>query len=173
VEGEDFPTDEGFETNTDSMEFFIFISVILVVVGVMLFLTRISFEARKERLENLYSSLLSDMNIDLSEHTITPQNIQDITKSMLYFSDEVSLLARLSKNTSLDNQRWLVDIIEAFNTSLKLWMSRHEDELLLQQREIQGQIHTTDTQTGKAALELASKRLDSEKNTLEKLLTLV
>jgi hypothetical protein len=145
----------------------IFILFIAIIIGGVLWLSKPSFEVRKSRLINLYSSVLSDMNMDFRDNTIWAVNITNITGSIRYFADEVNQLQTLVLKQNQENQKWLIDLMQEFTTNLHLWIERHASELQILDSTIQT-IETSDIWE-QSALELASKRLESHIQLLEKI----
>lgn len=145
----------------------IFILFIAIIVGGVLWLSKPSFAVRKDRLMNLYSSVLSDMNMDFRDANIWAVNIGNITESIRHFADEVSQLQALVLKQNPENQKWFIDLIQEFTTHLHLWIERHASELQIIDSTIQT-IKTSDIWE-QSALKLASKRLESHIQLLEKI----
>ena len=139
----------------------------IILIGVVIFLlSKPAIEKQKSRLMNLYSSVLSDMNLDYRDSTIWAVNIVEISKSIINFSKEIDIINDTIKNEKPEDQKWLIDIIEEFTRELHLWIDRHESEL----EWIQENIATfqTEDSTAKSVLKLASKRLESHIELLKK-----
>ncbi len=116
---------------------------------------------------HLYSSLISDMNLDFKSADIGAINISEISKSILNFSNEIEVMSKMAKDQSKEDQKWLLDIVEEFSSHLQLWIDRHESELTVVENTIEG-IETQDAWQ-KWALKLASKRLESHIQVLAQL----
>ncbi len=125
------------------MEFFIFLSVICGISLTIIFLSKPDFSRRKVRLMHLYSSLISDMNLDFKSADIGAINISEISKSILNFSNEIEVMSKMAKDQSKEDQKWLLDIVEEFSSHLQLWIDRHESELTVVENTIEG-IETQD-----------------------------
>jgi hypothetical protein len=105
--------------------FIVFVSVIVLVFV----FAKPNISERKTRLMNLYSSVLSDMNMDYRDSTIGVQNIWDIGASIVHLSNEITKTSKGISGESGENQKWLVDLIGEFTRELDLWMHRHASEL--------------------------------------------
>lgn len=97
----------------------------------MKFLSEPSFVQRKPRLMNMYSSLMSDMNIDYGSTEIGIENIRNLSRSILNFSEEISKMAKQVTKENEEEKKWLTEMIIEFSSNLKLWMNRHIDELAI------------------------------------------
>ncbi len=150
-------------TNYSMLIFILFIAI----VGGVIWFSKPSFEVRKSRLMNLYSSVLSDMNMDFRDTNIWAINIGNITESIRHFADEVNKLQTIALKQNPENQKWLTDLIQEFTTNLHLWIERHASELQILDSTIQT-METTHIWE-QSALELASKRLESHIQLLEKI----
>ena len=116
---------------------------------------------------NLYSSVLSDMNIDFRDKKIHATNISEISKSIQNLTHEIEALGKeISKGTP-ENQQWLLGIIEEFNTHLRMWIDRHTDELESIESMIKNQ--ETEKPSEKSVLELAYTRLENHRIQIEKI----
>jgi uncharacterized protein YoxC len=60
---------------------------------------------------NLYSSVLSDMNIDYRDTKIGVQNIRDIGTSIVHLSNEIQQTSKGISGESTENQKWLIDLM--------------------------------------------------------------
>jgi hypothetical protein len=142
--------------------------IIITIIGIAIFIgTRRNFDERKSRIMNLYSSVLSDMNIDFRDGRAHAVNIHDISQSILNLANEIENTAKHINQESPDNQKWLTDIILEFNTQLRLWIDRHTDEL----ETIEDTIRNTGSEkpSEKSILELTHTRLESHRHILEKI----
>lgn len=150
------------------MEILLPILIFISILWGIIFLSRPSFLERKSRLMNMYSSLMSDMNLDYRNMEIGIENIRNLSRSILNFSGEVEKISEQVKWEDEIDQKWLTDIINEFSQNLKLWMSRHMSEL-----------NVTEMNIGKApewntpALTLARKRLDVQIQNLQRVKALI
>lgn len=116
----------------------------------------------------MYSSLLSDMNMDYKNMEIGVENIRSLSRSILNFSSEVQKMSKQVKWEDEIEQKWLTDIINEFSQNLKLWINRHMSEL-----------NTTEANIEKApewdapALALARNRLDIQIQSLQRVKALI
>ena len=140
---------------------------IIIAIWVSFYFTKPSFEVQKSRLINMYSSVLSDMNIDFRDNWIWVVNIVDISQSIRNFSNEVLRMRDCIRDTENTEQEWLVNLIEEFNTNLHLWIERHASELKIQD-DIIWNINTPNISEN-SVLELASKRLENQIKILERI----
>ena len=129
--------------------------------------SRRNFEVRKSRLMNLYSSVLSDMNMDFRDNAIWVLNIGEISKSIKNFSNEINKLQKEIQKEPLTEQEWLINLIQEFTANLHLWIERHVSELEIVENTIE-KIETQDVWK-KWALELATSRLVSHIKLLERI----
>ncbi len=121
----------------------------------MKFLSEPSFVQRKPRLMNMYSSLMSDMNIDYGSTEIGIENIRNLSRSILNFSEEISKMAKQVTKENEEEKKWLTEMIIEFSSNLKLWMNRHIDELAITENLMQ-----EESLWESPALVLARKRLE-------------
>lgn len=142
--------------------------IILSVVGTMIFVgTRRTFGEQQSNIMNLYSSVLSDMNIDFRDGRVHTTNIHEISKSIQNLAHEIENTAKNIEKESPENQKWLTGIISEFNRELRMWIDRHTDELETIESEIQST--TSEKSSEKAVLELACARLDMHRKVFEKI----
>ena len=85
---------------------------------------------------NMYSSVLSDMNLDYQNTTISIENIRNIAKSILNFSCEIKTITTQVEQLSEENKKWLFMMISEFSQNLTLWINRHMDELQMTKAQI-------------------------------------
>jgi hypothetical protein len=147
------------------MPFILFIILVIGIIGVIIYFAEPSFAVRKTRIMNLYSSLLSDMNLDYRSNDTAATNVVEIGKSILNFSREITDINHPEKLSEAE-QKWLTDIITEFTDALDLWMNRHADELNLVAEKVENQ--ETDLIEGRSALELAGTRLEVQIGNLRK-----
>lgn len=142
--------------------------IVLSIVGIMIFVgTRRTFDDKKSHIMNLYSSVLSDMNIDFRDWKIHNTNIHEISRSIQNLANEIDDTAKGIIHESVHNQEWLTGIINEFNIQLRIWIDRHTDEL----ETIESEIYSTTSEKNseKAVLELAYTRLDIHRKVFEKI----
>ena len=144
--------------------FFVFI---IIGIAFILVLSGRNFQSEESRIMNLYSSVLSDMNIDLHDSEIHASNISDISKSIQNLTHEIEDVARHITKESSENQKWLIGIINEFNTHLRMWIDRHTDELESIESMIKNQ--ETEKPSEKSVLELAYTRLENHRIQIEKI----
>lgn len=147
--------------NMEVLFFILFIGII----GIFIILSRPSFEQRKSRLLNMYSSVLSDMNMDYKDTKIGAENIRNIAKSILNFSWEIKIVSTQIAKESEENKKWLFEIISEFSDNLSLWIHRHMDELKITKEQI-----ANTTPREHPTLELIEKRLDMQVENLQKII---
>lgn len=141
---------------------------IVGLIGISLlvfFFAKPNIVERKTRLMNLYSSVLSDMNIDYRDTKIWVQNIRDIGASIIHLSEEIQETSNGISREHLEDQRWLVDLIQEFTRELDLWMRRHASEM-----EIVAE-NMTDTIGESPTLDLMTARLKTQISALERVRT--
>lgn len=141
--------------------------IIIIAIWVSFYFAKPSFEVQKSQLMNIYSSVLSDMNVDFRDNWIWVVNIVDISQSIKNFSNEILKMRDRIHDTENIEQEWLVSLIEEFNTHLHLWIKRHASELKIQD-DIIWEINTPNI-SEKSVLELASKRLENQIKILERI----
>lgn len=144
---------------------FLLFAWVVIFVLVIAYRESHSFTRRRPRIMNLYSSLLSDMNLDYRSNDTAAGNVVEIGKSILNFSREITDINHPEKLTEAD-QKWLTDIITEFTDALDLWMNRHADELKLIVEKVENQ--ETPLIEGKSALDLAGTRLEVQIGNLRK-----
>jgi gas vesicle protein len=107
------------------------------------------------------------MNLDFRDGSIYAINIYAISHSIQNLTNEIEDMAKNIHKASPENQKWLTDIINEFNTQLRIWIDRHTDEL----ETIEAEIRSTDSNTSseKAVLELTYKRLDAHRRVFERI----
>ncbi len=147
------------------MEIIIFIILFIGIIFAFMVLSRPSFEQRKSRIMNIYSSVLSDMNMDYWDTSIGIENIRNITKSILNFSWEIKIVLTQVKQASEENKKWLLEIISEFSENLTLWIRRHTDELQITKEQILDEIPWENP-----TIELIEKRLDIQIKNLQKVI---
>ncbi len=86
---------------------------------------------------NLYSSLLSDMNVDYRDTKITPENIGQIRASLMNFTTQIEQTAKYAKFLGESDKKWLTEIVTEFRAALIIWIRRHESELILYEKEVE------------------------------------
>lgn len=116
---------------------------------------------------NMYSSVLSDMNIDFQNERVWAKNISEISKSIIIFSNEITAIGKNILNESTENQKWLIEIIQEFNSNLHLWIDRHANELAVLESSISW-LKSSNT-WGRYVLELTEKRLENQIKHLQKI----
>ncbi|MBP9780172.1 hypothetical protein KBD33_06175 [Candidatus Gracilibacteria bacterium] len=149
------------------MILYLILGTIIIAIGVSFYFVKPSFEVQKSQLMNIYSSVLSDMNVDFRDNGIGVVNIVDISQSIKNFSNEILKMRHRIHDTENTEQEWLVNLIEEFNNNLHLWIERHASELKIQD-DIIGEINTPNI-SEKSVLELASKRLENQIKILERI----
>ncbi len=147
------------------MEIIIFIILFIGIIFAFMVLSRPSFEQRKSRIMNIYSSVLSDMNMDYWDTSIGIENIRNITKSILNFSWEIKIILTQVKKESEENKKWLLEIISEFSENLTLWIRRHTDELQITKEQILDEIPWENS-----TIELIEKRLNIQIKNLQKVI---
>lgn len=155
------------ETNFLQIMTYLILWILIFMIWVKLCLTKPSFEIQKSRLMNLYSSILSDMNIDFRDQWIWARNLSDISKSIQNFSSEVDILSKHIRKENPENQKWLVEILQEFNTNLHIWIDRHAIELIELETSISEFKKTHNSE--KYILELTEKRLENHIKILQKI----
>ena len=141
----------------------IYFFIIFVCVLMLVFLfAKPSIWERRTRLMNLYSSVLSDMNIDYRDTKIWVQNIRDISASIVHLSEEIQETSRGISGESTNDQRWLVDLIGEFSRELDLWMHRHASEMEIVTESL------TDTLSESPTLDLMTVRLQTQIDALDR-----
>lgn len=124
---------------------------------------------QSSELENLYSSALSDMNVDFSSDNISPKNIENIGKSVNAFQKKMEkFYEKYSYYTEPEKSNFL-KIIEDFHKDLELWMKRHQTELEKYIETIEIEAEKAQAREWKNALELAIARLVVVKNQINEL----
>lgn len=111
---------------------------------------------------NMYSSVLSDMNVDYRDAKIGVQNIRDISTSIVHLSEEITKMSKGISEESEENQKWFVDLIREFSRELDLWMGRHASELEIVTDTL------SDTVTESPALDLMTTRLQTQIDVLDR-----
>lgn len=150
------------------MEIILPILIFISIFWIVIFLSRPSFTERKARLMNMYSSLLSDMNVDYKNMEIGVENIRSLSRSILNFSSEVQKMSKQVKWEDEIEQKWLTDIINEFSQNLKLWMGRHMSELNVTEINIE-----KTPEWDAPALALARNRLDIQIQSLQRVKALI
>lgn len=146
---------------------FMIIIIAFFAMIVLSFSNTKSFPEQKTRIMNMYSSVLSDMNIDFTDGNISATNITNISTSIQNLADELEKTGKDIKKESIENQKWLLGIIEEFNTQLRIWIDRHTDELESLESEIS--LQNSEKPSEKAVLELVHTRLENHRIALEKI----
>ena len=139
------------------------------------------YKIEKERIARIYSSVISDMNMDFRDKIIVPQKIIDIEKWISYFSNEIKTLYQNYRNILftenevrvIANPRmlkpykdfliqewiWLTECITSFSRDLDTWITRHHSELLELKNSVDTQAKNTNSIEWKAALGLTEERI--------------
>lgn len=147
--------------------FLLILSIALIPVLVIWFFRTLDTKTlQKEYMMNLYSSLLSDMNVDYRDQKMTPQNIVNIAQSLQNLTDDIETSSRHIQKQSAENQRWLVDLIQELDQNLKLWIDRHTDEIDLYIQDIE---KNTPRTSEKWVFGLVIARLENQKQILRKI----
>jgi hypothetical protein len=102
------------------------------------------------------------MNIDYRDTKIEVQNIRDISASIIYLSKEIQEASKDIIKESMDNQRWLVDLMREFTRELDLWMRRHASELQIVTEKL------ADTLPESPTLDLMTARLQTQISALDR-----
>lgn len=145
------------------MMILLILSFFLFPISVVLFFQQVqSFPARKEVLLNLYSSLLSDMNVDYRGMDMWVENIRNISRSIENFTDEVESLSKSLSKQSPEDQKWFLSLLEEFHQNLTLWISRHISELSLYEKEVEKISHQTSDESWKWVIRLSEKRIQNQ-----------
>lgn len=133
-----------------------------VVVGIWIY----DYYCQKQvysfwKLENLYSSLLSDMNIDFRDETIHPENIIHISKSisqfvytLIYHTKHINTLHKEEKET-------LIALYQNFHSDLDIWIKRHMSEIEKLSESLEESAQKTQIIEWKSLILLSKTQLDS------------
>lgn len=116
---------------------------------------------------NMYSSVISDMNLDHANNDIWSINIYNISQSIINFTSELEKMIPKIQEQSKDNKQWLTSLIKEFNLHLQIWLDRHADELQIMEDTIK-KMKSTDL-GHKAVLDLVVIRLENHNRILEKI----
>ena len=137
---------------------------------------------KKEKIDllRIYSSVVSDMNVDFSNQKISPEKIIDIEHwirnltwciSNIYAIYKKMLILKGNLRVFSDQKRtnyqdfltqewiWLTECIASFSRDLDTWMTRHHSELVQLKDSVHAQARTTDIAEWKAALGLTEERI--------------
>ncbi|MBX9809784.1 hypothetical protein K2X92_05330 [Candidatus Gracilibacteria bacterium] len=142
----------------------LFLGAIFIAI---LYFSRPSFSTRQKRLMNMYSSVISDMNLDHANNDIGSINIYNISQSIINFTSELEKMIPKIQEQSKDNKQWLTSLIKEFNLHLQIWLDRHADELQIMEDTIK-KMKSTDL-GHKAVLDLVVIRLENHNRILEKI----
>lgn len=146
------------------------LSLFLLPISVMLFFHQIqNFPERKGVLMNLYSSLLSDMNVDYRGMDMWVENIRNISRSIENFTDEVESLSKSLSKQSSEDQKWFISLLEEFHQNLTLWISRHISELFLYEKEVEKISNQVSDESGKWVIRLSEKRIQNQIQIFQKI----
>jgi hypothetical protein len=140
-----------------------------------------SYNQKKIKMERIYSSVVSDMNIDFRDSFIAPTKIMDIEMWVHNLSNEIidiyksykwviliekSIKSFTGKKTKSSYQDfltqewlWLTEYITSFSRDLDTWMTRHHSELVQLQSSVGAQARTMDIVEWKAALGITEERI--------------
>ncbi len=92
---------------------------------------KVSFLVQKRDILRVYSSLLSDINVDKNDWKISPENIENIWNDLIYFMKRIEKIQKsfkfiLMKNNSKkennfleENKKWLFDFSLEFIKKIK------------------------------------------------------
>ena len=138
---------------------------------------------KKEKIDllRIYSSVVSDMNVDFSNQKISPEKIIDIEhwirnltwcisniyaiyKKMLILKGNLHVFSdQAIRANSLDfltqEWLWLTECIASFSRDLDTWMACHHSELVQLWGSVDAQARTTDIAEWKAALGITEERI--------------
>lgn len=119
---------------------------------------------KSSELENLYSSALSDMNVDFSSDNISPKNLENIWKSVNAFQEKMEKFYEKYSRYSDSEKSNFVKIIENFHNDLELWMKCHQSELEKYIETVEIEAEKAQAKDWKKVLELAIAHLVVIKN---------
>lgn len=142
----------------------VFLLFLILGFGGYILFFRFSFQ--KNRLESLYSSLLSDMNVDFQDNAMAPQNLANIAISLENFIAEIESIVPHFHTLSDENQKYVFDTLRSFQNDLSLWLSRHQSEITLLEKSI---AHYSDD--GEHSLFALEKRLETHANAIQMLVS--
>ena len=139
------------------------------------------YKNQKIKMQYIYSSIISDMNIDFWDGNIAPDKIIDIENGIKNYASWVKgLFVSYKKVKSMErclvsfpDQKvyflykdfltqewiWLTECIASFSRDLDTWMTRHHSELVQLKDSVHAQARTTDIAEWKAALGLTEERI--------------
>ena len=144
--------------------FILIISIIIISIVIFLIVRKKTFAKRKSHIMNLYSSVLSDMNMDFRDISVSAMAILEISRSIQHLTDEITRTRGDIDSWKQEEKKWMIDIIEEFSTVLKIWIHRHIHELEKVEESLANQ--KTEKLSEKAILDLAQTRLESHRKIL-------
>lgn len=139
------------------------------------------YSSEKIDLLRMYSSVVSDMNVDFVDQEINPEKIIDIeqgirnlgssiasiyilyrdmlrSKVNLYTFSDQTIRANY-QNFLTQEWLWLTECIASFSRDLDTWMTRHHSELVQLKDSVNTQMKSTNMVEWKAALGLTEERI--------------